>query len=79
MDNPIAVAFIRAFLGGIISFGSVCLTTFQVTDDWEDAIIAGAVAGLSYLSTRGGFEGLYDQDRDSKVPPAVSAGDVGVK
>ena len=75
-----AVALVRAVLGGLLTFGTVCLTVYQTMPmprDWSDAFVAGGVAGLSYLLTRGGFEGIYDQGRDSGQPPAVNAGDVG--
>ena len=72
-----AVASVRALLGGTLTFGTVALTTYQTTGNWSDAIVAGGVAGLTYLMTRGGFEGAFDQMRDSARPPAAAPGDVG--
>ena len=82
MNNPMTVALVRAVLGGLLTFGTVALTVYQTMPapkNWNDAIVAGGVAGLSYLLTRGGFEGVYDQGRDAGRPPAVNAGDVGAK
>ena len=74
--TPMGVAMIRAVFGGILTFGVTCLTTYQVVGSWEDALVGGGVAGLTYLLTRGGFEGAYDTRRDQ--PPAeIQAGDVG--
>jgi hypothetical protein len=46
MDNPMTAAAVRALLGGILSFGAVCLTTYQsqTIHNWNDAFIAGGLA-----------------------------------
>jgi hypothetical protein len=80
MNNPMTAAAVRALLGGVLSFGAVTLTTYQgqgFPHNWNDAFVAGGVAALTYLLTRGGFEGIYDQNRDNANPPAVAASDVG--
>ena len=76
MTQPWQVATFRAVLGALLSLALTTLVTYQSNKSWEDGLVAGGVAGLSYLLARGGFEGTYDQKREG--PPAQpQAGDVG--
>ena len=74
--TPMGAATIRGLLGAVCTFGVTALSTQQVVGNWEDGLVAGGVAGLTYVLTRIVGEGAYDTKRDQ--PPAeIQAGDVG--
>lgn len=92
MDSPSTdtgavwnAALIRAALISLIVGALTVLTTRQLNIDigpltahpsWEDCFIAGGVAFLSALLTRGFGEGIYDANR--AVKGDMNAGDVPV-
>jgi len=53
------------------------LTTYSVTDSWEDALIVAAITALGALGFRGGVEGLADMRRDAEGKRLP--GDVGME
>lgn len=80
MSEQVRVAMIRAAVGGLLTGLLVLLTTLQTTaaDDptrLEKALIAGGVALLTYVITRGGFEGAMDQGRAERAE--IQPSDVG--
>lgn len=60
LSPEMVTAGVRGVLGGLVTFGIVTLTTAQASVGWEPSIIAGGIAGLSYLGLRLGIEGPYD-------------------
>lgn len=53
-------SLLNAIGSGVLSF----LTTIQVTDNTQDALIVGAITALGALGIRGGIEGGSDIARD---------------
>jgi len=61
MNSPLAQAFIRAFIGALIAAG----VAFFTADSMADTDVALRLAGAAFfttLATRGGVEGLFDQN-----------------
>jgi hypothetical protein len=65
---------LRSLYGAIVVGVLAGLVALQQGRSDRDAIIAGGVAGVGYLATRGGFEGLYDANRQAAGD--VKPGDV---
>ena len=63
--STITTAALRALYGAIIVGLLAGLTAMQTGQSDREAILAGGIAALGYLSVRGGFEGLYDSGRQN--------------
>lgn len=79
VSATLSAAFKRAVILAAISGALVALTTRQqdiggVSPSWEDALVAGAIAALGILITRGLGEGSLDAQRQAEGN--VSAADV---
>lgn len=61
--EPQRIAALRALYGGALTFALTALAGYQATRNWSGAVIAGTVAGLTYLAARGGVEGWVDSPR----------------
>ena len=58
---PIAIAFLRAALGGFVLGGSAAFGQLATGASTRTALISGGVAFFGYLILRGGIEGFIDQ------------------
>jgi hypothetical protein len=72
--STFTTALIRSLYGALVVGVLAGLTALQQGLSDRDAIIAAGVAGVGYLATRGGFEGLYDATRQAAGD--VKPGDV---
>lgn len=59
MGTALLRGLYNAVGAGLVSF----LMTYQVTRDWRDAGVVGAITALGALGFRGGFEGSLDSQR----------------
>lgn len=71
---PILVAFIRAIMGAAFAAFTV-YTTLSIEGSADDKAMVwtSIAAALSYIATRGGIEGIFDQNTkpDMNHPPAT--------
>ena len=58
---PIAVAFVRAAVGGFVLGGAAAFGQLSTGASTRTALISGGVAFFGYLILRGGIEGFIDQ------------------
>ncbi|MDQ3986896.1 MAG: hypothetical protein M3280_10435 [Actinomycetota bacterium] len=84
MSEQLKAALIRGLIGAFFIFCLTFFTTLQSAPKLKrgeskttQAAVSGAVAAFTYIVTRGGVEGLYDQRRQDKDD--VKPGDVKKK
>ncbi len=79
MTNPFTVALFRAALGAIMAGATVFMATWSTTNDVKTITIATLGAMISYIVSRGGIEGVFDQRTkpDMNVPPATDLDNLG--
>ena len=72
---PIWVALIRSLMGAAFA-GFTVYTTLSVegSASQEAMIWSSVAAGIAYITTRGGIEGIFDQNTkpDMNHPPATN-------
>lgn len=62
--DPIIVAILRAFVGGVVVGAATGLSTYSSTNDIKASVVSGGSTCLAYWIVRGGFEGVADQVRN---------------
>ena len=82
MSAQMGTALVRAFIGGLLTGLLTVLTVLQQADAGdparvEKALIAGGIALLAYVISRGGIEGAIDSSRAAEGD--VKPSDVGWK
>ena len=70
LNSPFATSVLRGLYAGLIVGGIAFLTTYQVAGGFADSAVVGGITFLTTLGARTGVEGIYDQRREDKTPPA---------
>lgn len=63
LKGTLSTAALRGFWQAVVQFGGMTFLTYQMVDDWTDALVAGGLAAFLALGFRGGVEGVFDQSR----------------